>query len=234
MSQEWGLLSIHPSSSNPAVLQVTGEWIHCLAESYETCLCNAPAFYTVGIHAKGDHDNAEWLPSREAAARSATWYFNIITRSAMRMRTLKEKYLRQVPIFETFDDELIARITDIVEKRTYQKGQLIIKQGEEIVQAGKSLSKGENVPAELYILLSGECEASIMVDVVGGNKKEAEEQAVREYKPGQRFGELGFIHRKTRQANVTAKSDVELPLDQYKFQGPVGVCKIVQVNTGWV
>ncbi|CAE7390187.1 pkaR, partial [Symbiodinium sp. CCMP2456] len=146
-------------------------------------------------------------------------YFNIVTRSAMRTRSLKEKYLRQVPIFETFDDELIIRITDIVEKRTYAQGQKIIKQGEEIVQAGQSVSKGENVPAELYILLSGQCEASIMVDVVGGNKKEAEEQAVREYKPGQRFGELGFIHRKTRAANVTAKTEVELlVLDRDTFE----------------
>ncbi|CAE7522067.1 Prkg1, partial [Symbiodinium microadriaticum] len=125
-------------------------------------------------------------------------YFNIVTRSAMRTRSLKEKYLRQVPIFETFDDELIIRITDIVEKRTYAQGQKIIKQGEEIVQAGQSVSKGENVPAELYILLSGQCEASIMVDVVGGNKKEAEEQAVREYKPGVEAVKLDILLRTLR------------------------------------
>lgn len=50
-------------------------------------------------------------------------YFNVVTRSAMHERSKREKYLRTgVPMFETFDDECIAKIADIMEKRSFRPG----------------------------------------------------------------------------------------------------------------
>ncbi|CAE7750913.1 for, partial [Symbiodinium sp. CCMP2456] len=77
-------------------------------------------------------------------------YYNVVTRSAMHERGVREKYLRTgVPMFETFDDELIARIADIMEKRTFKRGEVIVKQGD--------------VGAEFFMILRGQCEASIRV-----------------------------------------------------------------------
>lgn len=51
-------------------------------------------------------------------------YFNVVTRSAMHERSKREKYLRTgVPMFETFDDECIAKIADIMEKRSFRPGE---------------------------------------------------------------------------------------------------------------
>lgn len=146
-------------------------------------------------------------------------YVNIITRSAMAARSLREKYLRRVPMFETFDDELIARITDIVEKRKYSSGSKIIVQGQKIVRRGQKPIEGQTVPAELYIVLSGECAVTIWVDQVGSDKAELEEHEVRRYGPGERFGELAFINRTDRAASVTAVTDTELLcLDRDTFE----------------
>ena len=83
-------------------------------------------------------------------------------------------------MFETFDDELIARITDITvpwqqsrqvrqdamddlgilfcqEKRSYKKDSKIIVQGQRIVPRGQKPIAGQTVPAELFIVLSLLC-----------------------------------------------------------------------------
>ncbi|CAK9076529.1 unnamed protein product [Durusdinium trenchii] len=131
-----------------------------------------------------------------------------------------QKYvLELVPMFETFDDELIARITDIVEKRKYSSGSKIIVQGQKIVRRGQKPIEGQTVPAELYIVLSGECAVTIWVDQVGSDKAELEEHEVRRYGPGERFGELAFINRTDRAASVTAVTDTELLcLDRDTFE----------------
>eukprot|EP00438_Fugacium_kawagutii_P004618 Skav229009 [mRNA] locus=scaffold127:404915:422372:- [translate_table: standard] len=125
---------------------------------------------------------------------------------------------REVPMFETFDDELIARITDI-DRRFYKKGSRIIVQGQKIVPRGQKPIEGQTVPAELYIVLSGECAVSLLVDQVGSDQMEQEEHVVRRYGPGERFGELAFINRTDRAASVTASTDTELLcLDRDTFE----------------
>ncbi|CAJ1447289.1 unnamed protein product [Effrenium voratum] len=146
-------------------------------------------------------------------------YFNIAARAAMAARSFRETCLRAVPIFETFDDELIARIADIVERRLYREGEKIIQQGQPVVQKRRAPLPGE-AKAELFIVASGECEATILVDKVGfGGGHELEEHAVRRYQKGERFGELGFIHRSRRAASVTATQESELfCLDRDTFE----------------
>lgn len=141
-------------------------------------------------------------------------YYNVVTRSAMHERSVREKYLRTgVPMFETFDDELIARIADIMEKRTFKRGEVIVKQGD--------------VGAEFFMVLRGQCEASIRVAKVGSEG--FDEHVVRTYSQGERFGELAFINRTPRAATVTAATQVQLlSLDRDDFERVVGSLDIKQ------
>lgn len=135
-------------------------------------------------------------------------YFNVVTRSAMHERSKREKYLRTgVPMFETFDDECIAKIADIMEKRSFRPGQKIVQQGDE--------------GSEFFIVLKGECVASIRVAKVGCDG--FDEHPVRYYSKGERFGELAFINRTPRAATVTATSNAQLLcLDRIVFERVVG------------
>ncbi|CAJ1342150.1 unnamed protein product [Effrenium voratum] len=141
-------------------------------------------------------------------------YFNIVTRSAMHERSKREKYLRTgVPMFETFDSELITTIADIMRKRSFAPGEKIVQQGEE--------------GGEFFIILKGECVATIKVAKVGADG--FEEHPVRYYNKGERFGELAFINRTPRAATVTANTNVTvLSLDRAVFERVVGSLDIKQ------
>ena len=71
-------------------------------------------------------------------------------------------------MFETFDDELIAKIADIMEKRSYRPGETIVEQGDE--------------GSDFFIVLKGECVASIRVAKVGCDG--FDEHPVRYYSKG--------------------------------------------------
>ncbi|CAK9043335.1 unnamed protein product [Durusdinium trenchii] len=141
-------------------------------------------------------------------------YFNIVTRSAMHERSQREKYLRNnVPMFETFDDELIAKIADIMERRSYVPNQRVVEQGDE--------------GSEFFIVLKGECVASIRIAKVGCDG--FDEHPVRHYSKGERFGELAFINHTPRAATITATTHTQLLcLDRIVFERVVGSLDIKQ------
>lgn len=91
---------------------------------------------------------------------------------------------------------------------------------EKIVQQGDEGS-------EFFIVLKGECVASIRVAKVGCDG--FDEHPVRYYSKGERFGELAFINRTPRAATVTATSNAQLLcLDRIVFERVVGSLDIKQ------
>ncbi|CAJ1447283.1 unnamed protein product [Effrenium voratum] len=173
------------------------------------------------------HDRGGWKLFFRGCDMFAQWKVNQAGAGVLLLRGARViancihvfAFATEVPIFETFDDELIARIADIVERRLYREGEKIIQQGQPVVQKRRAPLPGE-AKAELFIVASGECEATILVDKVGfGGGHELEEHAVRRYQKGERFGELGFIHRSRRAASVTATQESELfCLDRDTFE----------------
>lgn len=127
-------------------------------------------------------------------------FFNITVRSGRQRRNLYQRYLRKVPMFETFSEELIASLADIVSVESYAANDHIVVQGE----------KGN----EFFIVLTGECVATMAVESVGSpNVSQSgshDVHEVRRYQAGTRFGELAFLNRTRRAATITACTDVTL------------------------
>jgi len=92
-----------------------------------------------------------------------------------------QELLRNTALLETLHDEGIRKLADIAVVRTYQKGDRIIKQGEE----GHTF----------YLLLSGAAKAWTQVG--------DDEQDCAHYIKGGLFGELALTDNKPRAANVT-------------------------------
>lgn len=139
-------------------------------------------------------------------------YHNLIFRHQMRGRERWEECLRQVRVLETLNPEQIAQLTDTLEKREYQPQDKIIQQGEE----------GD----EFFILLSGECAATVMS--VGPNGS-VDIQEHRRYYEGDLFGERALLKKTTRAATVTALRKTEvLCLSRRKFERMLGPLSLLQ------
>lgn len=127
-------------------------------------------------------------------------FFNITVRSGTQRRNLYQRYLRKVPMFETFSEELIASLADIVSVRSYAAKDHIVVQG----------AKGN----EFFIVLTGECVANMEVERVGSpsvsQSGSHDVHELRRYESGERFGELAFLNRTRRAATITACTDVTL------------------------
>jgi len=139
-------------------------------------------------------------------------YMGLVTRGEMLLRTQREEILRRVDMFETLSDEHISQIADALERKTFEPGENIIRQGE----------KGK----EFYVVLSGECSATIMT---GQDLQKADIQEHRRYHPGDLFGERALLHNTTRAATVTAVSRVEvLCLKRSRFERMLGPLEMLQ------
>ena len=135
-------------------------------------------------------------------------YTALVTRESMVTRNEQENILRQVDMLETLNDEHIAQIADALEKRTYKEGDEIIKQGEE----GK----------EFFVVLKGECKATIETGSKQGKSKVDVQEHLR-YHTGDLFGERAVLHRTKRAATITACTEVEvLCLKRSKFERMLG------------
>jgi len=115
-----------------------------------------------------------------------------------------DEFLKKVKILETMDAYERQTIADAFKKHKFNKGDLIIKEGEE----------GD----ELYFLVDGTAKATKLVD--GELKK------VMEYNPGDYFGERALIKKEPRAANIEVTSDrievVSLTKDSFnRLLGPV-------------
>jgi len=133
-------------------------------------------------------------------------YLGLVTRGEMLARNQREEILRRVDMFETLSDEHISQIADALERKTFEKGDQIIRQWE----TGK----------EFYVVLTGECVATVET---GSDKSNLDVQEYLRYYPGDLFGEKALLHRTTRAATITALSQVEvLCLKRSKFERLLG------------
>lgn len=117
-----------------------------------------------------------------------------------------EKYmnmLANVPILQTIDQYERAKILDACRHVEFDEGEQVIVEGEQ----------GE----EFYILLEGEAYATKCL----GFKKPP--TVVKEYSPGDYFGERALLHNKKRAASIIAKSKVKcLALERDSFNNLLG------------
>jgi cAMP-dependent protein kinase regulator len=102
-------------------------------------------------------------------------------------------------LFKECDGEALATICNAFEKCSYQKGAVIIKQGDLVAE-------------HFFLLDDGKAEA-----LIG-------EAVVKKYAPGDSFGELALLYNKPRAATVRASSDAALwRLDQRTFKSTIMV-----------
>eukprot|EP00931_Biecheleriopsis_adriatica_P121847 TRINITY_DN9690_c0_g1_i1.p1 TRINITY_DN9690_c0_g1~~TRINITY_DN9690_c0_g1_i1.p1 ORF type:complete len:831 (-),score=189.00 TRINITY_DN9690_c0_g1_i1:269-2761(-) len=131
--------------------------------------------------------------------------------SMLQERDHKENLIRKAKLFETMNDDQVAKLAGALERKYYQDGEKIIIQGE----PGR----------HFYILEEGEVSATIkMAD--GGKEEE-----VKRYQKGELFGEKALLDSAPRAATVSACGSVKAfmlsreafekrlgPLDQLKAE----------------
>jgi len=96
-------------------------------------------------------------------------FTNLVTRHEMEKATKMQTMVRSTRLFETLNDEMVAKVTDVLSRQVFNAGELIIKKG----------TKG----AKMYFLWQGECVA------LSGDGNE-----VRRYRSGEHFGELSLMY----------------------------------------
>jgi len=139
-------------------------------------------------------------------------YTALVTRGQMLARTKREEILRRVEVFETLSQEHISLIADALDRKTFEKGDKIVRQGE----PGK----------EFYVVLTGECVAE---GETGSRAETSDVQEYGRYGPGDLFGERALLHKTLRAATVTATTKVEvLCLKRSKFERMLGPLHMLQ------
>ncbi|OOZ41949.1 hypothetical protein BOW53_01920 [Solemya pervernicosa gill symbiont] len=99
-----------------------------------------------------------------------------------------KEVLQGSPLFKGMSEYQIRKAILISEMHDFTEGEMVIRQGD----VGRSM----------YLILSGEAE---VLRRVGGD-----EQCVAQLKPGEVFGEIGFVRETTRTAGVRAASDLHM------------------------
>jgi CRP/FNR family transcriptional regulator, cyclic AMP receptor protein len=106
--------------------------------------------------------------------------------------------LKAIPFFRELSEEELKKLAQVMEERTYKKGEIIFNEGE----TGKAL----------YVLVEGEVE---VVKTMKGWYKET----LAIFKKGRLFGELSFLSGQNHSALARATQDVKvyvLTKDQYE------------------
>jgi len=144
---------------------------------------------------------------------------NVAQRYAMSEGERRDECLRKVDMLETLGDEALTKIGNALEKRTFEAGEDIVKQGDE--------------GHEFFIVLFGECAATVSTGGCSGLPTDVQEH--RRYVAGDLFGERALIHKTKRAATVTAMTRVEvLSLSRRRFErllGPFDQIDQVLYNT---
>jgi uncharacterized membrane protein len=105
--------------------------------------------------------------------------------------------LKQVPLFSQMDDAELAGIRALMTRETFQRGQVIIREGD----------TGD----DLYVVVQGSAQTSVS-DLSGADV------VVDEVGPGGFFGELSMLTEEPRSARVQATADiVTLALGRAEF-----------------
>jgi cAMP-dependent protein kinase regulator len=141
-------------------------------------------------------------PSRLFALDRMT--FNCIVKgSVIKMRERFEQFLNKIDILKDLDDQEKAKICDCLITERFQKGDLVIKEGDQ----------GE----KFYLLQEGSAEA-FKTDSHGKETK------VYEYKENDYFGELALLNSNMRKASIRVTSDklVVASIDKESFKRLLG------------
>ncbi|KAF4707378.1 hypothetical protein FOZ62_026748 [Perkinsus olseni] len=124
---------------------------------------------------------------------------HIVKESASRKRVRYETFLRSVPIFNPLDAYELSQVADALKTESFTAGQTIVQQGE----------PGD----QFYLIENGTCQAF----------KDEQEEAVKDYKVGDYFGELALLRDAPRAATVKATSDVDcLVIERRAFKRLLG------------
>lgn len=127
-------------------------------------------------------------------------FTSIVKVASQKKREKYEKFLQTVPILQNMDHYERSKMADAVKDKKFAAGESIIKQGEE-----------GNV---FYILVEGSCKATLDSDPT---------TSVKNYAPGDYFGELALLRGEPRAANVIAEENVNtIFLDRKAFTRLLG------------
>jgi len=122
--------------------------------------------------------------------------------------------LKAVPFFQELSEDELKKLAQVMEERTFKKGEIIFNEGEE----GKAL----------YLLAEGEVE---VVKTMKGWYKET----LAVFKKGRLFGELSFLSGRNHSALARATHDVKVYVltknqyDRLEKNDPVITQKIMKV-----
>ena len=112
-------------------------------------------------------------------------FTKIIRDSAMRNRELYQEFLREVSILEKMDEYERSKLVDALEEHEFQSGDTIIQQGDP--------------GAIFYIIKSGSANAVKEI--------EGKSQVVKQYGPGDYFGERALLKNEPRAASIVVTSE---------------------------
>ena len=115
----------------------------------------------------------------------------ILMENTSRKRKMYESFLAEVPLLVSLESYERHKIADALESKTYEEGQVVIKQGD----------VGDN----FYLVESGEA-------VVTQTDEHGKDHVLVTLKKGSYFGELALINDKPRAATVTAKGRLKVAL----------------------
>ncbi len=107
--------------------------------------------------------------------------------------------VRQVPLFQKFNDAQLGQVCGMLKPRRYRKGEIIFHQGDE--------------GAHVYLL----CRGRVRIYLANADGREA---TVRIYRPYSAFGEIAVLDGAPRSASAAALADIEtLSLHRDDFLG---------------
>jgi len=111
--------------------------------------------------------------------------------------SIDRKVMDESPLLQNMSDYQRRKAILISELREFKKGELLVKQG--------------SIGRDMYLILSGEAEVI--------RKDDDESRSLAILKPGQVFGEIGYIRETERTADVVATEDVSaLRFDYERMQ----------------
>lgn len=130
--------------------------------------------------------------------------FNFIVKdAAQRKRDKYESFLKSVPLLSSMDHYERSKLADAIKEEKFEAEDFIIRQGE----AGNTF----------YIIVEGQALATKT------SPDHHESTKLKEYGPGDYFGELALLKNEPRAANVIAKTKLRVAsLDRNSFKRLLG------------
>jgi len=131
---------------------------------------------------------------------------NLVVRNEMKERSRREACLRRSAMLETLDDEEIAQLADALQKKCFEEGEVIVRQGD--------------TGNELYVVLEGTCVVTVET---GSKDRDRDIQECKRCYAGDMFGEKALLEKTKRCATVSAATKVEvLALRRDTFERMLG------------